>query len=502
MTAIDFFIPNRLCFRCTLFVIFIFSFSFPDTIVASKTATSANDRQSMIQGWIRTVTSAIAPIQSVSKESIDLIQVKQSGPLSAVFRATLSNLLSSKEPCKNYTNNYCQVGANSFGSVGQTYYSFNNSQNNLQGNSVQVILSCRCIDPSCERAILIRPVNVLTQDRDGQEIPTNRTIYLYQATGGKFTNCYSELFNTSAPTEESSFSNFTSSTKRDVHSVFDPFHKDYWTAIKYLGLEFGCLDSEIENLPIVDLNSLTASNITAIKEKILPSPPGCRPPQGLQYYRAASENDEETVAGLYNTAITSAKNLASQQDCFAVGKRPIAYMQPRSVELITNTELALTCSSGILGILLLWALLWKLMRKKKKYDRIVIAGILFQVLLSYALEALPIHTALANEISAKNWYTPLAFVDATYAYKDTDGKIDGVLMFIVIIGEARFLHTRVTLIASLTALFNFVAIGIVSLIILHVLRITRQLNKTTDSTNSTKDGSESTGSDQDILIQK
>ena len=426
----------------------------------------------MLRIFRKTIVSSITPISSKSSSLIDMVQIPRTGPFSAVYRAALSVLSSSKEPCKNFRDNYCQVAANSFGLVGQTYYTFNNSQNNIQGNSIQVILSCRCIDPSCERAILMRSVNVERRDGDERKTPSNRTVFLYQAVDGKLSDCHSELFNITNPSKASSFSNSKSTGTKIVYPVIDPFHQDYWTATRYSGLQSSCVETEIENLPTIDLSSLIASDINSTGRYVGLSG-GCKPPPGIQYYRATGESDEDKLSDLYSNATRSAKTVASQQDCYSIGKRPIAYMRPRSIQLISDTELALVCSSAVLGILLLWSMLRKLMHNREEYTRFIIAGILFQVVLSYILEALPLHAALVNEIRAEKWYSPLAFADATYTHMNRDGKRDGVLMFIIDIGEARFLRTRVSLVACLSAFFTFVAIGIGSVIIYRVVRIIR-----------------------------
>ncbi|CDF33691.1 unnamed protein product [Chondrus crispus] len=154
--------------------------------------------------------------------------------------------------------------------------------------------------------------------------------------------------------------------------------------------------------------------------------------------------------------------MASQQDCYAVGKFQGTFLLHPTVTLVSDTELALSCSAAALGLIFLVSFYVKeLKRKTSTYCHLAL--IVFFQFLSYALEALPLHTALSSEISARDWSSMFAFVDATKGVNGGENKT--VLILTGVLGEVKHYKTRVMTVAVLTAAFDFVAIVIVGMTI-------------------------------------
>lgn len=96
--------------------------------------------------------------------------------------------------------------------------------------------------------------------------------------------------------------------------------------------------------------------------------------------------------------------------------------------------------------------------------------------LSYGLEALPLHTALGSEISARNWISEFAFVDGTVAlakgHTNAEGSAEGSVMILTaVLGEVQYMRTREMLVASLTAFFDITVLVIIVLTIWRKVRI-------------------------------
>lgn len=416
--------------------------------------------------WRTTVATAIEswhPYRSHSFAEASTVSAPREGPLSAVYRATLFSAPVSK-PCVPGGGKICQVASGSFAKVGEVHYAFNDSGRNIQGISRQVMVACHCLSSSCDLAILARPIDVFTHEADGVKRDTGERTCLYEAVDGKFSDCHSEVLQVTNRDRESVRDD--TDENAFVYIVNNPKHGDFWNATGTRGVTAECLDTDIARLPTLNVSSLESDQVGIIKRRSSPPNNFCHGYGNVQYYRPTDPADGETCSRIYDKSMTVAAHKASQQDCFAVGKAPGTYLQPASVTLVTNTELALSCSTAVLGIVVLFSFYRKQMEKEKPTYVTIGLAVLFQVI-SYSLEALPLHTALGSEINARNWRSLFAFIDATLTLSKSGSARDGVLILSVVLGELQHYKTRVRTVAVLAAIFDLVAL---ILIILTIVR--------------------------------
>ncbi|CDF36175.1 unnamed protein product [Chondrus crispus] len=408
------------------------------------------------------------------------IAASRTGPMSAVYRAALAS--NASQECNPFSGHQCEVAINGFGTVGEVQYTFNNSRENLQGNSTQVMVACRCIgqgknSAECGVALLVRPITLTRVGADGEREETGRHVCIYEAVGEKFSDCHSELVRLStrpAGTKPEYWRhplNFT-------YEVPDPISGDYWRADGQRGWTHDCEEAEFDALPEYNISNLRREDLR-FNNHTTPAGKGgyCRPPEGVQYYRDVAEGSDDECAELYDFAAPSSAHIATQQDEIAVGQDPHTYISEKT-PLTSYTELALSVSAACLGVLFAWSMYRKIMKKKNAEQPVkyFLVGLLKQVM-SYALEALPLHIALAHEVGCRHWWSQFAFMDATitlaHGFTGAQGSArDSMLVITAVMGEVEYLYTNESLLALITALFDLIAIAI---FILTVVRKTKHL---------------------------
>lgn len=408
--------------------------------------------------WRRTVSTATT---SLTRKTAKIAHTApRSGPTSAVFRAALSAEQSPR--CTPGLDQMCHVAVGSFANVGHVRYYFNDTRRNIRGSSNQVMIACRCLSRDCALAILVRPVEIVTRSPDGKLQPSGKKTCLYESVQGKFSDCYSEALRIS-------YKNRESTRKLDDpnefnYTVNDDYHGDYWTALGRRGTIIQCLDTDIEQLPRANLSEIKSQDVRFNEHRSGPRGDTCGAKGNVQVHRSAVQRDDEDCVTSYDTSMSVSAHTASQQDCYAVGKVEGTYLQPTTLSLVSDTELTLSSSAGVLGIIFLGSLYFKLMKKSTCTYAALWVAVILQCL-SYALEALPLHIALGSEITASNWVSLFAFVDATQA-SHADGTKNGIIIITAVVGEVRHHTTRVMTIAVLTAVFDMLAISCVLLTIL------------------------------------
>lgn len=418
--------------------------------------------------WRNTVASATQTWKTSLNHSsqsdpavITVTAAPRSGPISAVYRATLS--AEQSPACIPGLEEMCQVAADSFAKVGEVRYDFNDTRRNIRGRSKQVMIACRCLSADCELAILVRPVDIFTRSPNGDLAFSGKRTCLYESVNGKLSDCHSEVLRVSYHTRDASQDDL--SPDGFDYSVNNEHHGDFWNAKGRRGTRVECLDTDISKIPTVNLSNVKPGDVRFNKHHVSPRQASCRGHGNMQFYRSADAEDGESCFRIYSRTVSAAAHAASQQDCYAVGKTVGTYLQPATVTLVSNTELALSCSATVLGIIFLASLYLKEMKRENSTYKSLAWAVLFQCL-SYALEALPLHTALGSEISARDWRSLFAFVDATLG-SNTEGST-GVLVITTVLGEVQHNATRVQTVAILTAVFDFIAL---SLIFLTIVRI-------------------------------
>lgn len=424
------------------------------------------------------------------------VSALRSGPMSEVYRSTLASSASmTYEPGSERKT---EVAINGFGSVGEVQYEFNNFRHNLKGRSTQVLVACRCLAVECGVAVLVRPINVVRKTANGT-IEEKGTC-LYEAVDNKFSDCHSELLRVSQR-ERTTQPEYLNKGLGWVYTVQDKdtYSSDFWTATGQRGWTRNCTATELDNLPTVDLSKLTSDDIQFNDHSTAPGGPHCSAPPNVQYYREEAE-DGATCAAIYEYAAAAAAYRATQQDEVAVGNLPSTYITAKP-ELTTDTELALSLSAAGLGVLFAWSMYRRQMKKNdgKRPIKQLMCGVMTQVL-SYALEALPLHIALGHEISARNWVSLFAFADGTVTLardltRSQDTAAGSVLVLVGVLGEVSYLSTREVMIAVFTALFDLVVSGIIALTIVmksrHIAaerrKIMYELDSGSDVTSSSED---------------
>lgn len=407
--------------------------------------------------WRSTVSHSTSLIPPTS--GIHTTSAPRSGQLSNVYRSFLSS--SSSKRCLTDPNTDCRVAADPDVHVGEVFYNFNDYQRNFKGHSRQVMIACRCLTANCQSAVLVRPVEVSTRLPNGTTAFTGTRTCLYEAVGGNFSDCHSELLHVSSQGKSVATKTLLA---RDAFSfnVEDDVNGDHWDARGSRGGYQSCLDTDFEQLPTVDMHALQTDEISVFGERYVSLESGGIARKKSRLLRAVDPEDGVMCAALYAATLEDAARQASQQDCFAVAKFQNTFLLHPTVTLVSNTELALSCSAAALGLIFLVSFYVK-ETKRKTSTYYHLALIVFFQLMSYSLEALPLHTALGSEISARNWSSMFAFVDATKGVKG--GENMAVLILTAVLGEVQHYKTRVATVAVLTAAFDLVAIVIVGMTI-------------------------------------
>lgn len=456
------------------------SFAIPRSLSDATDTTRSSFSGNAAEVWKRTLALSLSQSSTTAK-SPQTTNAMRSGPLAAVFRATLStsssSLCTAEDPVQK-----CEVALDGFGTIGQVFYTFNDYEKNRIGRSTQTVVACRCLSQNCTRAVLVRPVTIMTSDADGNLVDSGKSTCLYQAFENNFSECHRELFRVSYRDKDYGRRNALNLEESVAveYSVADEHHGDFWSARGDRGTKLKCLESDINKLRRVNVSTISLDQNDSVEHPNDDSQASaCVPPEGWQYFRGEEQSEEELCGEVFDNALFASRHIASQQDCFGVGKRELAFMNPASVSLISDTELALTCSSAVLGIMWLWSVLLKQVRIGTRPTRLSVLAVGVQMGLSYVLEALPLHTALSNEIKGRSWRSLIAFVDATTSEigKETSNFIGKILVMTVVLGETEHLSTRVGLVAALTGVFDFVALVLGISIIWGMVRRYRRFSR-------------------------
>lgn len=422
---------------------------------------------SLLARWRDTVGTATQVSAHGAASAQDVFQTDRSGPLSNVYRSTLGTEAST--PCVPDSERKCEVAIDGFGTVGEVHFVFESSLANIKGRSTQVMIACRCLSEECGDAVLVRPIDV----RDEQGNQVNNGTCIYEAVDGNFTDCHTELLRVTYR-DRGHRPNYMRGTGAFNYSVTDPNYGDFWNATGQRGWERDCTDRDVNELSVFDSAALRPENVAFNVHETNPSVSHCKPPtESVTYFREEEAAGEE-CSTLFKYAAAAAAHRATQQDEIAIGNVESSYVYPKP-ELVSDTELALSCSGAGLGLLFVWSMFRKQQYKRNATMWYILWVATIQVL-SFLLEALPLHTALGSEISAREWVSQFASVDGTVAlakgHSTPQGSAEGsVLILTSVLGEVRYRHTRVGLLAGLTVFFDITVLTLVVLTFLRKLRV-------------------------------
>ena len=403
--------------------------------------------------------------QNGPRKAYDVIHSARDGPLPAEYIDILKVTQRENQTCYPSKTYSCGVAINGFGTIGEVHYTFRSSHLNIEGSSIQVMVSCRCLNKNeCNKCLLMRPVNVCDPGPDGSKCktPVTRTcLYEQDISSGVYSDGITELLRmTRRPREIGLQSvdegqNFTYQ-ESNVDNSFE------WKEVGQQIWSRKCPSEDINSLPTLDLSNFEGEVGFNVHET---DPKGnCKPPPGVRYYREESQEKGEECANLYDYAASAAAFRGTQQDEFAIGKHELTYMDPKP-SLFSNTELALSCSAPALGLLCVWLIFRRQLKKGKKSIRDIMALAMMQFL-SYVLEALPLHVAMIQEIKAENWIGRFSFLEASLEVaKDTQGPqgsaAGSIMILTAIIGQVGIAKTRYQLVVVLTVLFDSFALVVI-----------------------------------------
>lgn len=389
-----------------------------------------------------------------------VLHALRSGPMAAVYRDALRT--ERKPLCTPSNEKKCEVGVRGFGSVGTVEYNFDAHGTNAKGRSTQVMIACMCIGRDCIDSILIRPVHVEGVDT-----------CLFMSVDNEFVNCQAELLRSvqrdadDGVTEKYSHGNYFKYNVNDIRK------KTFWNAEGERGYARNCTAADFANLPVLDLDTLNESSPVSSDMRAVPEMrKACQPPPGVTFYRPATKEQGTQCGNTYKYAASAATHRASLQDSIATGNDVSSYFEPKP-PLVSNTELTLTCSAAVLGVIFVYSQYSQFAGSPCPTTTILFATILFQFV-SFMLEALPLHMALFAEFQASKWITEFAFLDASLALgsdqlSDQGSARGSVLILTSLLGTVGYQYTRRGAVAALTAAFDLVALFIVCGTVWHFL---------------------------------
>lgn len=389
----------------------------------------------------------------------DVIHASRTGPISAVYANGLMTSPTS-ESCKFSPSGTCAAGINGFGTHGEVQYDFFDLTANIKGSSRQTMVVCRCLKDVCDRAVLIRPVNIYNP-LDGALV--RRTcLYEYSTSRNQYSDCHNELFRLTSRRNDQAPEYFSDAYFN--YSVSNPSNTTYWVAHGIRSFTRQCCENDVKNMATVSWSDVVRENSTGFNAHHTEPHNDCQSPDPSVDYRQESMlNGGEECANLYEYAAAAASNRATQQDEYAIGKRTETYMHAKPA-LVSDTELALTCSAASLGVLCTWSLLCRQFKKKHTSIRYLITVLTIQFL-SYILEALPLHMAMLQEIAAARWRSPFSFLDASMVMAknmtSSSGSAEGnVIVLTAVIGQVEYCRTRHELLIGLTVVFDLIVLAV------------------------------------------
>lgn len=408
-----------------------------------------------MQRWHDTIGTALQIYGPTPRHG--LISTLRSGPLSSVFRSSL--LSNEGGSCEPRSDTKCELAINGFGSVGEVHYNFSNNIRKVEGHSTQVMIACRCLSKECGVAILLRPVNVLSRETN----ETIRRTCLYEVFRGKYSDCHTELMRVSYRPVDQPPEFYHGN---DSFEYYPRTERKVWFAEGQRGWTHDCFEDEVACLRRIDLKSIKPENIEFNKHTTAANN-SCSPPAGVEYVVDRNDADGQECVELYDIASGEGAHRGTQQDEIATGEMEGSYFNEKPSR-ISDTELALICSAAGLGAMFVWTMYWKQMKTKVKSTMKTLGAVVLAQVLSYALEALPLHIALGNEIGAARWRSLFAFVDGTIAVaKDNSGpqgSANGsVLVLTGVVGEVRYSETREGVVWALTVMFDLMVTIVIAM---------------------------------------
>ncbi|CAN8068271.1 unnamed protein product [Agarophyton chilense] len=397
----------------------------------------------------------------------DIRHALASGPMPFVFRDTISAF---SQPQCQQLGQQCELASHGFGTVGVVRYQFLGQRENIAGTSIQVQTACRCMGDDCNKAVLMRPVNITERNEDGTIHLTGKKSCIYQVFEGKFTDCHSETLRMQRKER----------VDHTINGLFifevDAMQHGHgsWTAVGHRGWDYSCVEEDFYSLPTVNMSSMV-NNISSeiqvyprLRRGELPSQnqsEDCKPPPNVMYFRDAEEREGEECGASFQFAMASASFLGSQMDEVAVGKDKRTYLKEPPEILVFWEIMVLVCAAS-LGLYFAISACTKF-KKKNQWTVQRVLKLVAVLLMSLLFEAMPLHFALSFEVKALQWIGRFAYLGATVALgKDVvqpQSAVHGnILVLTAIVGESRFVSTSLLAVAMLSAFINVASLLILS----------------------------------------
>ena len=410
--------------------------------------------------------------QDGPRYAFDVIHSARDGPLQAEYPDILKTRMEN-QTCYPSKTHSCGVAINGFGTTGEVHYTFKNSHLNIMGSSIQVMVSCRCLNRNvnkygrkneCSKCLLMRPVKVCKPASDDPKCrhPDNRTcLYEQDISSSLYSEGMTELLRITRRSRDIG-PEYIENGHNFTYDVSSADNRSQWTAAGQRAWMRKCTAAEISSLPTLDPMKVKGSEVGINTHETDPHN-NCNPPQGVRYYREESVEKGDACAKLYDYASSAANFRGTQQDDYAMAKHAGTYMDAKP-SIVSNTELALSCSAAALGSLCVSVIFRKQLNKKNRSTGYIVGLVLIQFF-SYILEALPLHLAMLEEIKAENWIGRFSFLEVTLAVAEDAIKPEGsargsIMILIGVLGQVGYAKTKYQLIIVLTVLFDSITLAV------------------------------------------
>lgn len=409
------------------------------------------------QRYRDTIGTAMDPAGRGALRTNAVFHSDRSAAVSAEYRNAFISLFS-KDSCQFDDENKCEVAVNGIGTVGEVQYTFNIPGKNVRGRSTQVMVACRCASRDCSQAVLMRPVNVLqnaSKEGDPAEVVGRTCIYRQSKRTRYLDDCHREVLRTTTrPINAEPY--YPDATQ--VNSIFNyKVPEVAWSATGQRGWTYSVTADELDAMPTVNLSDYGGlGNKTRISEGKGDS---------MRWVREVDDADGAACAELYKFADAAASWRATQQDIIATGRLTDTYLDGPP-NLISTTELALVSSAAGLGTLAVWATYLKHKQRPSTNLKDLVKIAVIQVLV-HALESFPIHVALVDEISARQWKSQFVHIDGTLAVfsNSTEAQPSAardILINTAVAGTVEYRTTKLAVLVVVVLLFDAASlIGIV-----------------------------------------
>ncbi|KAI0562881.1 hypothetical protein FGB62_50g230 [Gracilaria domingensis] len=280
----------------------------------------------------------------------DIRHTQTSSPLPFVYRDTVSALAG--EECE-HSDSRCELLTSGFGTVGVVRYTFAADRENIIGSSTQVQTACRCIGDDCDKAILMRPVNISERGKDGHVYFTGKKSCIYHFYEGRFTDCHGESLRMQHRTE---INNVPGYFLFEVDA--SQYNHGIWRAVGHRGWDYSCLKDDFYSLPTVNLSLIMGNISSGIHRYPLSRREGipsgnesldCNPPAGVIFFRDEDEQEGEKCGAAFQFANAGASFLGTQMDEVAIGKDKRTYLRELPT-LLVFWEIMILISAATLGL--------------------------------------------------------------------------------------------------------------------------------------------------------